>query len=344
MQKTGLGGNPPQANQAPEEMGKVGENVEIAGRKMERIDLGTELHKAMRGGGHNHPEATPMNPGPQSPDADAVAAVGAALPEFVQQAEAAPPEGVSLEQSNMASLLAQRIVEAQSDGREEAATELKEMLGKMMGEMEPKRVRVKRAAHPALQKLRRNLGLQKIAPATTEWCGIKWHFHAPPPALDRWVAEMTENGLGSYAALKLSVSIVGLDDTPVYEVFGVELRASFAPPDGSEPVKVRLYEKRCDACGEVLEVDAKACGACGSLHDPFETPLNLRVRCAELMHRHFSEEFGPYEDLRHLHIKMRGMMPDRTVDKETLYPFPELLPTSSSETDTTPSGENPSSD
>ncbi|KKN20148.1 hypothetical protein LCGC14_0938590 [marine sediment metagenome] len=341
-QRTGLSGNQPPTEQP--EISAVGESVEVAGRRMERVDLRNELHQTMRTGGHQDPNATPMNPGPRGPSIEAKDAVGHAVPEFLQEEESSPPAGISPEQSQMANLLAQRIVEAQSDGREEAAGELKDMLGKMMGEMEPKRLRVQRETHPALLKLRRNLGLQKIPPVTIEWCNTKWHFAPPPPALDRWVADMTESGLGSYSALKLAAAVIGLDGAPLYNVFGVELRASYAPPDGSATVEVRLYEKRCDACNEIIEVDAQKCEACGSLHDPFEMPLNLRVRCAELMHRHFSEEFGPYEDLRHLHLKMRDKMADRMVDKATLYPFPELLLTSSSETDTTPTGDEQSSD
>ena len=354
-QKTGI--KPPEGRQ--QEVGEVGESVEIAGRELQRVDMRNTLHKAIDDiqKSADHPGANAMNPGPNHtpPTAATREEVDRALPDFMRQQEATTASaatpgdpnavpGLTPEQSEFANQLAQKIVEAKADGREEAAKELQGLLGGLLGQMEPKRLRVQKDTHPALQKLRRNLGLQRIKPAVVEWCGTKWHFYPPPAALDRWVAEMVDQGLGSYSALKLAAGAVGLDDAPLYNVFGVELRASYAPPDGSEPVEVRLYEKRCDACGEIIEVDDTECFACGSMHDPFEMPLNLRVRCAGLMNQHFAEEFGPYEDLHQLLVKVREQMPDRVTSKETLYPFPELLPTSSSKTDTTPSGAKPSSD
>lgn len=352
-QKTNLSGRKPPQDET-QDTGEVGESVNIGGRDMERVDMRNTLHKAMQDI-HANPNANAMRPGPTPPSTASKEEVDRALPDFLRDQETqqvSPPtaagseqvKGLTPEQSEFAHQLAQKIVEAKTDGREEAAKELEDLLGQLMGQLEPKRIRAKKETHPALQKLRRNLGLQRINPATVEWCGTKWHLYPPPPALDYWVAQMVEQNLGTYAALKLAAGIVGLDDAPLYDVFGVELRAEYQPPDGSKSVSVKLYEKRCDGCSEIIEVDAKECDACGSLHDPFEMPLNLRVRCAELMNRHFSEDFGPYEDLHRLLDLVREEMPDRVVSKEQLYPFLELSPTSSSETDTTPSGEKPSSD
>lgn len=326
-----------------------GEAVEIAGKTVQRVDLRNELHRAMEENPDiDNPHANAMNPPPPAASQATKEAIDRALPDFLReqaQEDKTDEAVVAEDQPDLAGLLVQRIKEAQQDGRDEAAQELKDMLSKMLGNAGPTRVRDKKEPHPALLKLRRNLGLERIKPTIVEWCGTKWHFAPPPATLDRWVAEMTDQGLGTYAALKLAASTVGLDGAPLYDVFGVELRALFTPPDDDEgePVTVRLYEKRCDGCGETIEVDTQECFACGSLHDPFEMPLNLRVRCAEMMNRHFAEEFGPYEDLDKLFTKMRGQMPDRVDSKEKLYPFPELSPTSSNTTDTTPTGAGQSS-
>jgi len=338
-QKTNVSGRAPTVAQP--------ETVKVAGRDLQPLDMRNELYRAMEGMDPKNidPRSNPMNPPAPPPPAEIKDQVDRAIPEFLEEQETrSEADVIDPDRTKVANLLAQRIVEAKSDGREEAAKELNNLLGQLMGQMEPKRLRTRREAHPALQKLRRNLGLKRIQPTTIEWCGVKWHFAPPPAALDRWVAQMVDEGLGSYSALKLAVAIVGLDDAPLYSVFGVDVRALYEPPDGSEPISVRLYEKRCDACGDIIDVDAKECVTCGSLHDPFDMPLILRVRCAELMNQHFAEEFGPYEDLYLLLAKLRDEMPDRTVAKEQLYPFPELLPTSSSKMDTTPTGAKPSSD
>jgi len=351
-QKTNIGGRPKDAV----EQTQPGENINVSGRGMQRVDMRNTLHQAMDSmqqasmvqPGHNM-----MNPGPGPVPPEAKEELNRAVPEFLRKQEERHEEytprteqvdGLTPEQADLAGKLSQKIVEAKRDGREEAAKELESLLGQLIGQLEPKRIRKPKKAHPALQKLRQSLGLKRIQPVSVEWCGIKWHLHAPPPALDRWVAEMTENGLGTYAALKLAASIVGLDGAPLYEVFGVDTKAEYEPPDGSDPIEVRLYEKRCEACGDVIDVDATSCIACGSTHDPFNMPIELRVRCAELMNRHFAEEFGPYEDLHRLLELVRERMPDRVSNKEKLYPFPELLPTSSSETNTTLPGEKQSSD
>ena len=338
-----------------------GEEVEIAGKTVRRVDMRSEMNRAMQENPDpENPHANAMNPGPLRPSQTTREEIDRAVPDFLRDQEPGqaatpqagqpaaqqgsnPSDAVSLDQPDMANVLMQRIKEAQQDGRDEAAKELQDMLSKMLGNLGPTRVRKKKAAHPALLKLKRNLGLERIKPVIVPWCDIDWHVAPPPATLDRWVAGMVEQGLGTYAAFKLAASITGLDGAPLYEVFGLDIRASFVPPADpgepeGEPVVVRLYEKRCDGCGEILEVDAKDCFACGTLHDPFDMPLNLRVRCAEMMNRHFAENFGPYEDLQQLLVKVRAEMPDRVDSKEKLYPFPELLPTSSSTTDTTPTG------
>lgn len=285
-----------------------------------------------------------MNPGPSTEPANK-AAVDAMMPEFLKQEatkEAETAKQTTQSNVEVGALLADRIVEARRDGRNDIADELKDLLGQVTGATTPKRVRKKHTIHPALQKLRRNLGLKKVEPVEIEWAGSKWRFALAPPAADHWVAIMSEQSAATnFSALKIAASLVGLDGAPLYEVFNVETVVTFES-EGDEPITVRAYEKRCDACSEMLAVETTECPSCGSLHDPFDVPLNLRLRCIELVHQFFIEDFGLYEELRELYLEMRKVLPDRVADKEKLYgPFLTLSPESSQATDTTPSGDAP---
>ena len=293
---------------------------------------------------------TPMQPPPPGADPSATEDVERLLPDFIRQQEAAQerrdaqgtPE--STDDVKSANLIAQQVVEARKRGDSDTAEALGNVLEQLVGAHTPKRVRRKKHAHPALQKLRRNLGLQRIKHAEVEWGGSTWQFAPPPPAVDHWVARMAEEALGTFSALQIAASLVGIDGAPVYEVFGVDMVATFEPKGGGETVTVNTYEKKCDACGETVGAATTKCPQCSSGLDPFDMPLNLRLACVDLIHTFFMNEFGPYEELHDLHVKMREQMPNRLDSKEDLYgPFLDLYGSSSTPTKepTTSSGDEP---
>lgn len=326
-------------------IGKEEELEDVGGRQLKPINMQQEMGKAYRDMyPENYEEGNPMNPPPPRADPNATEEVERLLPDFLRGEEAqgqngprTPSQPTDEKDVESANLISQQIVEARKRGDYDTAKALEDVLSQMVDKV-PKRVRPKRDAHPALQKLRRNLGLQKIKPATVEWGGSTWHFAAPPPAVDHWIAKMVQNELGTFSSLKIAGSLVGIDDAPVYKVFNVDLVAHFNADNDPEPVKVRIYEKRCDACGEVNDVDATACAQCESALDPYDMPLELRLQCVDLVHKFFMSEFGPLEELRDLHLKMREVMPDRIDQKEDLYgPF---LPSSESSSATPETTEN----
>lgn len=341
-QRTGIGGPPISGGRREIEPGDVGDELQVGDRKMRRVDMREESSKAFEGmvSPEGHPY-NPMNPPPPGIDPEGKKEVDRMMPEFLKQEQQREGEKEQRgEHDDLVAILGDKIIEARRDGDDELAGKLNEVLGSALGDLQPKRVREPKPIHPALEKLRRNLGLKKIKPVEIEWCGTKWHFRTTPAAVDRWVAQMNAQGLGQFSALKLAGACVGMDDVPIYEVFGIDIEAAWEPPGGGEPVTVQLYEKRCDACGELIPVNTTLCD-CGSKHDPFDMPLALRLRCVDLLHQQFAEDFGPYEELSDLYHLMRDELPDRAADRKQLYPFPELWPTSSEETkqDTNPSGE-----
>lgn len=330
-QKTGMGGG---ENNTPsnDDLNNTPSNddlVDIGGRKLKPVDMRKEVGQAFRDmHPENYEEGNPMKPPAPEPDPEAKAEVDRLLPEFIREEEQVRSEdsgsnvqsAVDEKDVEAANLLSQQVVEARKRGDYDTARAIEDVLSKMVDKV-PKRVRAKKDVHPALKKLRRNLGLQKIKPATVEWGGSKWHFAAPPPAVDHWIAKMVQNELGTFSSLKVAGALVGIDEAPLYEVFNVDLVAEFSADNDPEPVRVRIYEKRCDACGEVNDVNAQQCTQCDSVLDPFDVPLELRLQCVDLVHKFFMSEFGPVEELRDLHLKMREIMPDRIDSKEDLYPF-----------------------
>lgn len=311
-----------------------GETVQIGGREMKRVNMQDHAATAFAdfAGQSIGDGVTPPPPDPQAKQQ-----LDEMLPEFLKKKEQEAQRANAVmeqEKIEMAAKLSDRAIEARKRGDDRLALELQDALGEILGSSRPKRIRQKKEVHPALAKLRRNLGLSKIRPATIEWADSKWHFAPAPPIIDNWVVTMQEQSMGSWAALKISANLVGIDDTPLYHVFGIELEAQY---DTLAPQV--LYNKFCDSCGDVLRADTICCANCGSMMDPFSMPLDLRIECAQRAHRFFVEEFGPYEDMNQLYTLMRDAMPDRVSDREALYgPFLHTSPTSSPETITTPSG------
>ena len=326
------------------------EVVNIAGREMRPANLGEEMRRSIeeRQGDYPEGEYNPMMPPPQM-QPGSKEQVDKMLPGFLQEQQTAPAAPNKEEQKKterkeaLATMLSEEYLEARTQGDNLRADKLKGLIGDALGDVGPKRVRKAKPVHPALHKLRQNLGLQRIPPTTVEWAEQKWHFAPAPPTIDQWAIQVAEQGISNYSILKLAGSIVGIDEAPLYEVFGIDLVAEYQPTDNSQPIFVQLYEKQCDACGETIAVSATECPACDSLHDPFDMPLDLRLRCADEMHKFFTKDFGPYEQLRQLYTKMREEMKDRLADGQELYgPFLKLaLDESSATTDTTPSGDEP---
>jgi len=336
------GKNPPQNTE---------EIVNIAGRDMRPANLQAEMQRSIENAGSEYPDEqfTPMAPPPQM-EPGAKEQVDAMLPDFLREQQPAPvTTGDSQKKGDrkeaLAAMLAEQVIEARKKGDNAFADKLKNLIGDTLEDVGPKRVRKPKPVHPALQKLRQNLGLQRIQPTTVKWGDQKWHLAPAPPAIDHWAIQVAEEGISNYSILKLAGSIVGIDNAPLYEVFGIEMQAEYQPTDGSQPIIVQVYDKQCDACGETIDVSATVCPACTSMHDPYDMPLNLRLRCADEMHKFFINDFGPYEELRQLYVLMREEMKDRLADKEELYgPFLKLSDVFSTTTDTTPSGAEPAPD
>ncbi len=335
-QKTGT--TPPR-NPQRDEIDRSPHTVTVAGRTLNSIDTSQLAEGAfahMTGSVGDQPIEIPTTNSEMAQELSSV------LPEFLKNQEekqAATPEA-DLDKATLAALLSERAVEARKRGDDDLAEQLKGVLSQILGEAKPKRIRTKRTEHPALNKLKRNLGLKKIKPATIEWAGSKWHFAPAPPLVDNWVAVVVEQQVGAYSALKVSANLVGIDDAPLYEVLGIELVGTFEI--SGETMSQPLYVKECDACGGQVDVGAVVCPHCDSILDPFDMPLDLRMECTRRVHQFFVEDFGPYEKLSILFGLMRDVMPDRVGDRETLYdPFLKLSPTSSTETATSPSGAAP---
>jgi hypothetical protein len=326
-QKTGM--TPPR-----DEIAVSDETQEIAGRTVRRVDMQQHTQNAfasMQEGSFRDHSGQVL---PEHEPEQVAQEIADVLPKFMQEHEA--DKGV-VDKAEMATLLADRANSARKRGDDAMANELQAVLGQILGDSTPKRIRHKKADHPALSKLKRNLGLTMIKPATVEWAKMKWHFAPAPALLDNWVVAMTEQSAGSHVSLKIAASLVGLDDAPLYEVLGVELVGTFEV--NGRTITQPLYTKTCDACGADVDVHAAVCNNCDGILDPFDMPLDLRAECAQRMHKFFVKDFGPYEDLHNLYGLMRKVMPDRVFDREKLYPFLKLSPMSSTETATSPSGD-----
>lgn len=318
------------------DLGEPGEEVNIGGRELKRLSSTDQ----MRGMQDVAFQQTPINPEFAQSSKEEVDRM---LPEFMKEQKEKEQTATNPEVNNdIRGILADRYVKARREGNVDLAEALKGIIGDVVDDPKPKRIRAAKQEHPALQKLRRNLGLSKIRPVTIPWAGSDWLFYPAPPALDHWAIQMTDSGVGNYAAMKIAAACVGLDGAPLYEVFNITVTAEFESPVQEKPVTVAVFEKTCDSCGAIVTVEAETCGDCSSLLDPFDMPLPLRAQCAERLNRFFMEEFGPYEELPDLYEKMRKEMPDRVTDKGELYgPF---LKSSSEDTETTPtspSGDKP---
>lgn len=202
---------------------------------------------------------------------------------------------------------------------------------------------------PVLERLRSNLGLRKIQPASVEWGGMKWHFTSTPAPLDYWMyAQLPDDPIGRglhSAALGISAALVGIDEEPLWKVLNIPLTTVYEidvpdPTTGGtakDQIKLNLHAKRCPTCSLEVDLEDKKCGTCGAAVDPYDVPLSLRFRYADTFFEWLQNELGPYEQLDELWTLMREAVKSRSLDQEDLYP---LLNWSQqqTETPTSPSG------
>lgn len=226
-------------------------------------------------------------------------------------------------------LLSDQINMAHRANNEELASALDETLAKLMKTQQSlKKVRKQKKESPTLTRLKADLGLQRIKPVVIEWAGYKWHFAPAPAAMDRWLLAMTANdGANMYSVLKIAISLVGIDDEPLWKVMGIELEADYRQ-DGSESiVRVPYYKRLCSSCGNDVGFENDRCSQCGTLLDAFSMPLPLRLRSADAVNQFFQNEFGPYEQLIELYDLLIVAMPDRIKNHNDIYPFLKVSPT-----------------
>lgn len=226
-----------------------------------------------------------------------------------------------------------RATEAQAEGDIMGAKALRDAIQSIAGASDMKRRYKPTMEHPVLQKLKSSLGLQKIEPVRKEWAGMAWNCYPANVILDAWFLDNVWDDQRNFSPLKLATYCVGLDDIPLYAVFGIPLEHEYEvtvpDPEGNiikQKLKVSPYRKLCKTCGIEVKIDPELtkCVNCGALVDPFLMPMPLRLRCAETLYTFLQEEFGPTERLDGLVSELRDMIADRYVDMDELYPLAKL--------------------
>ncbi len=255
-----------------------------------------------------------------------------AAPASAPEPSVAPPRVNAIpmneETASVIKTLTDRISRAQREGDLMTARELQGVLANITEAVDTKRVHEPKGRHPVMAKLAQSLGLEKIKPAEVEWAGAKWHFRPANSLLDVWLRENLWSNKENLPFLRIASNLVGIDDTPLYEVFSLDLKHTYAydAADGPQTVDVNPYQKFCETCFAEVALASDKCTSCGASQSPFNMPLALRLLCAERFYRYVQEEFGPVEHLVQLMVLMREAMPDRLVDGESLYPLAVLSP------------------
>lgn len=225
-----------------------------------------------------------------------------------------------------------RATEAQAEGDLMGAKALRDAIQSIANAAEMKRRYTPKMDHPVLRKLKSSLGIEKIKPVRKEWAGLAWNCYPANVILDAWFLDNVWEDQRNFSALKLSTYCVGIDDVPLYEVFSIPLVHEYevTVPEGDKLIKQKLklepYRKLCKTCGIEVKIDSKLkeCQNCGSIIDPFEVPMPLRLRCAERLYSFLQEEFGPTERLDRLVSELRDVIADRFADMDELYPLAKL--------------------
>jgi len=230
---------------------------------------------------------------------------------------------------------------ASARGDHVAAEKARDMAENLANGFDVDRMPKTSGRHPALKKLLSNLGLEKIENVEIDWGGSKWMFAPTNSRLDVWVGEnLSESGL-NIAALMLSSALIGLDGVPIYNVLGIPLDVEYSITDKASgekrSVDVALYRKFCD-CGIELEIKTEECPNCKKVHNTFDIPTELRLKCAEVFYAMLEDEFGAYEELAYLLDMKQEVMKDRQTSKEELFPL--AMPSRDLKMmDTSPSGD-----
>ena len=230
--------------------------------------------------------------------------------------------------------------QARREGDLKTAAELTTIAQKIVAGSNLKRQQIRKERHPALRKLLTNLGLEKIKHTDVKWLGSTWRFAARPAPLDYWLGANTgPEGLELNAAI-VAAGLVGLDDEegimhPIWKVHNISLTARYefeVPglddlPPVTEEVNIPVYHKLCEGCSLEVDVENEACPVCNNVLDPYDLPIDLRIRCAESSFKLLTEKLClDALDLGDLVNKYREAMPDRKFDKEEVFPFVKLLP------------------
>jgi hypothetical protein len=240
-------------------------------------------------------------------------------------------------------LLSDEVLRARQAGNEDVAQQLLDVFNRLTrADKVIQQVRRVKRPNPVLNKLRANLGLGAIASAEVDWAEFKWRFAPIPAALDRWVELMAQQGAANrFMVLKLAASLVALDGEPLWKVFNIDLTTDFKQEGEEKVFQVPRYTKLCGVCGQDVgfDVTATSCVQCGASVDPYEVPMPLRAKYAEIVYGFFQDQFGPYENLKDLYLLMQQAVPDRFGNMATLYPFLKLSPPPSETTPTSAPGE-----
>lgn len=355
MQKTGL--RPPTAPSSaspaaqPEAPVPVTGSETLAGRTLKTVSV-SELMAA-------HTEATGEDIFGRGPDGDqqaaafqrdAAAAVGgavSAVPGGTQPPGNQQPVPAATQPEDHAgeliALLSDEVLRARQAGNEDVAQQLLEVFNRLTrADKVIHQVRRVKRPNPVLNKLRANLGLGAIASAEVEWAEFKWRFAPIPAALDRWIELMAQQGaVNRWMVLKLAAGLVAIDGEPLWKVFNIDLTADFKQEDEEKVFQVPRYTKLCGVCGQDVgfAVTTVTCAQCGASVDPFEVPMPLRAKYAEIVYGFFQDQFGPYENLQDLYLLMQKAVPDRFGNMATLYPFLKLSPSPSETTPISAPGE-----
>jgi len=298
--------------------------IEISGRKLRRVSP-EEMQRKIVEETIARGADTPLSPSvPRVPD-NMAKEIENMIPEYMKTEHNKTQQNNTDRDNNLPidprtiSMLGEEIKQAKMKGDEDLANKLQHMLERAITNDSVERKHKPKKTHPVLNKLKQTLGLQKIKPLTVEWGGFKWLFYPSNAVLDAWVYQMM--GAHNFSALKICSMLVGLDDTPLYDVLSVDLVANYTTQEGEEMLDVPVYVKICDMCGIEIEVKSEKCHNCGSQQDLYDMPIDLRLYCANQFHEWLIKNFGPYEDLADLLSFVQQQMKDRLNNKDELYPF-----------------------
>ena len=262
-----------------------------------------------------------------------------------QEDDQGPPVDVDVdsleEAAGVIEALIKRANQARDEGDLRMASELTGMAQRIIAGNHLQRQQEEKPRHPALKKLLNNLGLQKIEHKDVPWLGSTWRFAPRPAPMDYWLGANTgPEGLELNAAI-VAAGLVGLDDEegvmhPIWEVHNIALTAEYVfelPNDNpdlpplQDKVRIPIYRKVCESCSCDVRLDQEACQVCGAVLDPYDMPLDLRMRCAQVTFVLLTEKLClDAPDLGYLVDEYRKVMPDRRFDKEEVFPFVKSLP------------------